>query len=72
VQVPESVGGRGWLTPELVAAAHRGGLEIHVWTINEEAAMRRLVALGVDGIMTDYPDKLIALLKQPAQHPAVQ
>ncbi|HEY1402733.1 MAG TPA: glycerophosphodiester phosphodiesterase, partial [Pyrinomonadaceae bacterium] len=66
VQVPESVGGRGWLTPELVAAAHGGGLEVHVWTVNEETAMRRMIALGVDGIMTDYPDKLIALLRQPA------
>lgn len=63
VQVPENAFGRGWLTAELVAAAHRGGLEVHVWTVNDEAAMRRLVALGVDGIMTDYPDKLIALLK---------
>ena len=66
VQVPETMGGRGWLTAELVSAAHRRGLEIHVWTVNEEASMRRLIALGVDGIMTDYPDKLIALLRQPA------
>lgn len=67
VQVPERAFGQGWLTAELVAAAHRAGVEIHVWTINEEAAMRRFLALGVDGIMTDYPDKLIALLKQAAQ-----
>ncbi len=66
VQVPETLGGRAWLTAELVAAAHGGGLEVHVWTVNEEAGMRRLIALGVDGIMTDYPDKLIALLKQGA------
>ena len=63
VQVPESAFGRTWLTAELVSTAHRAGLEIHVWTVNEEAAMRRLVALGVDGIMTDYPDKLLTLLK---------
>jgi glycerophosphoryl diester phosphodiesterase len=66
VQVPESALGRQLVTAELVAAAHRNGLEIHVWTVNDEAAMRRLLALGVDGIMTDYPDKLIALLKQTA------
>ncbi|HLL72088.1 MAG TPA: glycerophosphodiester phosphodiesterase [Pyrinomonadaceae bacterium] len=71
VQVPETAFGRAWLTAELVASAHRGGLEIHVWTVNDEAAMRRLVALGVDGIVTDYPDKLVALLKQAAR-PAVQ
>jgi glycerophosphoryl diester phosphodiesterase len=66
VQVPETLGGRGWLTTELVAAAHRGGVEVHVWTVNDEAGMRRMLALGVDGIMTDYPDKLIALLRQTA------
>ena len=63
VQVPERAFGSGWLTAELVAAAHQGGVELHVWTINEESTMRRLLALGVDGIMTDYPDKLIALSK---------
>jgi glycerophosphoryl diester phosphodiesterase len=66
VQVPETVGARAWLTAELVAAAHGGGLEVHVWTVNDEAGMRRMLALGVDGIITDYPDKLIALLKQAA------
>ena len=71
VQVPETAFGRAWLTAELVAAAHRGGLEIHIWTVNDEAAMRRLVALGVDGIVTDYPDKLIAVSKQAAR-PVVQ
>ncbi|HEX9918693.1 MAG TPA: glycerophosphodiester phosphodiesterase family protein, partial [Pyrinomonadaceae bacterium] len=65
-QVPETLGGRGWLTTELVAAAHRAGVEVHVWTVNDEAGMRRMLALGVDGIMTDYPDKLISLLKQTA------
>ncbi|HEV2881111.1 MAG TPA: glycerophosphodiester phosphodiesterase [Pyrinomonadaceae bacterium] len=66
VQVPETLGGRGWLTAELVAAAHRTGLEVHVWTVNDEAGMRRMLDAGVDGIMTDYPDKLIALLRQTA------
>ncbi|HZG50504.1 MAG TPA: glycerophosphodiester phosphodiesterase [Pyrinomonadaceae bacterium] len=66
VQVPETIGGRAWLTAELVAAAQRAGLEVHVWTVNDEAGMRRLVALGVDGIITDYPDKLLALLRPTA------
>jgi glycerophosphoryl diester phosphodiesterase len=67
VQVPESLGGaRGWLTAQLVAAVQRGGVEVHVWTVNDEAGMRRMIAAGVDGIMTDYPDKLLALLRQPA------
>ena len=63
VQVPETLGGHRWLTPELVAAAHRGGVEVHVWTVNDEEGMRRMIALGVDGIITDYPDKLLALLR---------
>jgi glycerophosphoryl diester phosphodiesterase len=65
VQVPESLAGRGWLTAELIAAVHRARVEVHVWTVNDEAGMRRMLAIGVDGIMTDYPDKLIALLRQP-------
>jgi glycerophosphoryl diester phosphodiesterase len=62
LQVPEYMGGRQVLTGELVEAAHRQHLEVHAWTINDEAAMRRIISLGVDGIITDYPDRLIALL----------
>ena len=46
----------------LVDAAHEHGLVVHPYTANEEAEMRRLVALGVDGLFTDYPDRLNALL----------
>ena len=67
VQVPESAGGRQLLTAELVEAAHRRGLEVHVWTINDEAGMQRMIKLGVDGIITDRPDKLIELLKTHAR-----
>ena len=67
VQVPESAGGRQLLTAELVEAAHRRGLEVHVWTINDEAGMGRMIKLGVDGIITDHPDKLIKLLKPHAK-----
>ncbi len=42
----------------LVSAVHRAGAHIHVWTVNEEEDMRRLLDLGVDGIMTDRPDLL--------------
>jgi glycerophosphoryl diester phosphodiesterase len=49
------------------------GLKVIPWTVNERAAMERLLALGVDGIITDYPDRLRALLleKGMAVPPAV-
>lgn len=62
LQVPEYMLGRRALTREFVEAAHAMKLEVHAWTINDEESMRRLIELGVDGIMTDYPDRLIALL----------
>jgi glycerophosphoryl diester phosphodiesterase len=46
------------VTPETVARAHRHGVEVHVWTVNDEKSMRHLVRMGVDGIMTDRPDLL--------------
>jgi glycerophosphoryl diester phosphodiesterase len=41
-----------------VAAAKALGLKVIPWTVNERADMERLIALGVDGIITDYPDRL--------------
>jgi glycerophosphoryl diester phosphodiesterase len=48
----------------LVDAVHRAGAQLHVWTVNEEEDMRRLLALGVDGIMTDRPDVLNEVLDE--------
>jgi len=62
LQVPEYAGGVQVLTGGFVAAAHRRGLEVHAWTINDAGDMRRLLGLGVDGIITDYPDRLLELL----------
>jgi glycerophosphoryl diester phosphodiesterase len=50
------------VTPELVRAAHKKDLKVVCWTVNEQARMRELAALGVDGIMTDYPDRLVSAL----------
>lgn len=56
LQIPERHGRITVLTPRLIAAAHDAGVEVHVWTVNNERDMRRLVALGVDGIVTDRAD----------------
>lgn len=58
VQVPEQFGGRLLVDEAFVALAHDLGLQVHVWTVDEPQAMERLLAVGVDGIMTDRPSTL--------------
>jgi glycerophosphoryl diester phosphodiesterase len=55
LQIPPHFGDIALVTAETIAAAHGCGLEMHVWTINHEDEMERLLALGVDGIMSDLP-----------------
>ena len=55
LQIPPYFGEIKLITAESVAAAHACGIEIHAWTINERSEMERLLALGVDGIMSDLP-----------------
>jgi glycerophosphoryl diester phosphodiesterase len=45
-------------TPELVAAAHRAGMDVVPWTVNDAATMQALIDMGVDGLITDHPDRL--------------
>lgn len=60
----KAAGGQIWspfwrnVTPELVAETHRLGLQVIPWTVNEPAEMERLIAMGVDGLISDYPDRL--------------
>lgn len=53
----------GAVTPELVKQAQALGLKVVPWTINNPAEMEKLVGWGVDGIITDYPDRLRAVLQ---------
>jgi glycerophosphoryl diester phosphodiesterase len=49
---------------KFVEAAHARNMRVQVWTVNDIDSMKRLLEHGVDGIMTDYPQKLIAVLKK--------
>lgn len=64
LQVPETVGYLNVVSEDFVKTAHRLNLKVHVWTVNETEDMRRLAEMGVDGIMTDYPDRLLKLLEE--------
>jgi glycerophosphoryl diester phosphodiesterase len=57
-QVPEIQSGIQVVDHRLLRAAHTRGLQVHVWTVNDPESMRRLLDLGVDGIMTDHIDTL--------------
>ena len=64
LQVPATYGDTVIVSPELVGAAHDLGLEVHVWTINDEPEMERLLDLGVDALMTDFPARAFAVLRR--------
>ena len=61
-QVPERMGRLRVVDLGFLETVHARGLSVHVWTVNDSADMERLVALGVDGIITDYPDRLLDAL----------
>ncbi|MEO8229651.1 MAG: glycerophosphodiester phosphodiesterase [Chloroflexota bacterium] len=50
---------RAW-SPERLEAVHRQGLLAFAWDANADPAVERLIGLGVDGIYSDYPDRLVA------------
>ena len=51
------------LTAEALAEAHRLGLKVVVWTVNDAQDMTALARLGVDGVITDYPDRAVEILR---------
>jgi glycerophosphoryl diester phosphodiesterase len=65
LQVPADFGNRPLVTPAFVQHAHAHGLFVHVWTLNEPDDMRRLLDIGVDGIVTDFPARLAAVVQGP-------
>lgn len=65
LQIPIRQGPLPVLTPRLVSEAHRHGVEVHIWTVNDPERMRALIGLGVDGIVTDRADLAVATLGEP-------
>jgi glycerophosphoryl diester phosphodiesterase len=64
LQVPVTFIGLEVVTSQFVAAAHARNMTVAVWTVNAEETMRRLITAGVDGIMTDYPDRLADIIEE--------
>jgi glycerophosphoryl diester phosphodiesterase len=61
-QVPERQGDLVIVDEAFVAAAHRAGKAVHVWTVNDAESMERLLGLGVDGIISDVPTTLCGVI----------
>jgi glycerophosphoryl diester phosphodiesterase len=58
-----AVGGPG--SAAFVEDAHRNGLDVNVWTVNEPSDMARLTALGIDALISDVPDVARRVVDQP-------
>lgn len=63
VQVPPHLGRVPVVTADLLSLAHRLGLVVHVWTVNQRSEMTDLLDLGVDGIITDEAETLREVLR---------
>lgn len=60
--IPEHHGRLHLVTERFIQGVHAHNMHVHVWTVNEVEDMQRLIDWGVDGIITDYPDRLMALV----------
>ena len=65
-QIPERAGLTRVVSPRFIADAHRAGLGVQVWTVNDEADARRLLDWGVDALITDRPDLMVSLVHASA------
>lgn len=63
LQIPERQGAIRVLSRRLLDAAHRNGVEVHVWTVNDTRRMAELIESGVDGIVTDRADAALDTLR---------
>jgi glycerophosphoryl diester phosphodiesterase len=60
-QVPEKSGGHRIVSPTFVRHAHVAGLNVQVWTVDEEPDMKRLLDWGVDALISNRPDLAVAV-----------
>jgi glycerophosphoryl diester phosphodiesterase len=66
LQIPARFGGRPLATRQLLDHAHAHGVQVHVWTINEPAEIEALLELGVDGLVSDFPARVVAARERRA------
>lgn len=64
VQIPERIAGVTLATARTVRLLHSAGVEVHVWTVNDSPDMRRLLDVGVDGIITDRSDIALTVIRE--------
>jgi glycerophosphoryl diester phosphodiesterase len=67
-QIPCAFAGVELVTRDSIDALHRLDCEIHVWTINNPSEIERLLDLGVDGIMSDFPGLVAHAVRQRQPH----
>lgn len=70
VQIPIEMGGIRFVEPRLIQTAHSLGWQVHVWTVDDEDTISRLIDLGVDGIMSDRPSLLRSVLGSVGRWPS--
>ena len=52
------------MEPDLMERAHGAGLRVNVWTVDDEGEMRRSLELGADGVITNFPDRMVGVMER--------
>lgn len=72
LQIPEAHSGLAIASRSLLQTASQRGLNVQLWTINEQPDMRRLLDLGADALITDYPDRALQVLGRSTRISALE